>query len=89
MQPSKIYYESNILDYELGKQLYSRFQQVEWVPIRTHNNIEELRTKENTEFASMKQLLILGVRKTLKYTENHKVSDYLVPFTTSGCSAMC
>jgi spore photoproduct lyase len=31
------------------------------------------------------------VRKSLKYTPNqeNKVSDYLVPYTSSGCSAMC
>ena len=28
----------------------------------------------------MKRNLIMGIRKTHKYVENHKVSDYLVPF---------
>ena len=37
----------------------------------------------------MKKYLIIGVRKTHKYGDNQKVSDYLVPFTSSGCSAMC
>ena len=37
----------------------------------------------------MKRLLIVGVRKTHKYVPNHKVSDFLVPYTSSGCSAMC
>ena len=37
----------------------------------------------------MKRNLIIGTRKTHKYVENHKVSDYLVPYTSSGCSAMC
>ena len=37
----------------------------------------------------MKNNLIIGTRKTHKYVENHKVSDYLVPYTSSGCSAMC
>jgi spore photoproduct lyase len=32
---------------------------------------------------------VVGVRKTHKYTENHKVSDWLVPYTSSGCRAMC
>jgi spore photoproduct lyase len=59
------------------------------VPIESHNNIEELRTKENTAFQELKTLLILGTRKTHKYTPNFKVSDYLVPFTSSGCTAMC
>jgi spore photoproduct lyase len=37
----------------------------------------------------MKKHLIIGVRKSLKYTPNRKVSDFLVPYTSSGCSAMC
>ncbi len=89
MRPDKIYYEPEVLGYTLGKQLKEQFRDIEWNPIENHNNIEELRKKENTEFANMKQLLIIGVRKTHKYTENYKVSDYLVPYTSSGCTAMC
>lgn len=89
MKPSKIYYEPEVLNYDLGKQLYKKYEELEWTPITSHNNIEELRTKENSEFEALKRLLILGIRKTHKYSENHKVSDYLVPFTSSGCSAMC
>ena len=37
----------------------------------------------------MKRNLIIGVRKTHKFVENHKVSDYLVPYTSSGCTAAC
>lgn len=89
MKPSKIYYEPEVLNYDLGKQLYKKYEELEWTPITSHNNIEELRAKENSEFEALKRLLILGIRKTHKYSENHKVSDYLVPFTSSGCSAMC
>lgn len=48
-----------------------------------------MRKKENSEFPYMKRNLIIGTRKTHKYVENHKVSDYLVPYTSSGCTAMC
>ena len=37
----------------------------------------------------MKRHLIIGIRKTHKYVPNHKVSDFLVPYTSSGCSSMC
>ena len=57
--------------------------------IDNHNNIEEMRKKENKEFPKMKKNLIIGTRKTHKFVENHKVSDYLVPYTSSGCTAMC
>lgn len=87
--PDKIFYEPAALDYKLGKKLKNKFDQVPWIPIENHNNIEQLRQNENSEFARMKRHLIIGVRKTLTYTPNHKVSDYLVPYTSSGCSAMC
>ncbi len=48
-----------------------------------------MQEKPNKEFGRMKRNLIIGTRKTHKYVENHKVSDYLVPYTSSGCSAMC
>ncbi len=89
MRPSKIYYEPDVLGYKLGRELQEKYKDLEWVEIESHNNIEELRTKENKEFKELKTLLILGTRKTHKYSPNFKVSDYLVPFTSSGCTAMC
>ena len=48
-----------------------------------------MRSKQNSDFPDMKRNLIIGTRKTHKYQENHKVSDFLVPYTSSGCVAMC
>lgn len=89
MFPDKIYYEPDALGYELGKTLKVKYAGLQWIAIDSHNNIPELRQNANSEFAKMKRYLIIGVRKTHKYVENHKVSDYLVPYTSSGCSAMC
>ena len=88
-KPTKIYYEDGIEKYELGKELLEKYIDVPKKIIENHNNIEEMRKKENSEFAKMKRCLIIGTRKTHKYVENHKVSDYLVPYTSSGCTAMC
>lgn len=87
--PKIIYYEKNIKNYELGKMLLEKYKDVPKIEIESHNNIEELRKKQNSEFPKLKQNLIIGIRKTHKYVENHKVSDYLVPYTSSGCTAMC
>ncbi|UWG96417.1 spore photoproduct lyase [Dehalobacter sp. DCM] len=89
MVPDKIFYEPAALDYKLGQKLKTKFEHLPWIPIESHNNIEALRQNENREFARMKRHLIIGVRKSLTYTPNQKVSDYLVPYTSSGCSAMC
>ena len=88
-KPQEIYYENGIEEYELGKELMEKFKDVPKILIENHNNIEEMRKKSNKEFPNMKRNLIIGVRKTHKYVENHKVSDYLVPYTSSGCTASC
>lgn len=87
--PKAIYYEKEIENYQLGKELLEKYQETPKVIIENHNNIEEMRKKQNSEFANMKRNLIIGVRKTHKFVENHKTSDYLVPYTSSGCIAMC
>lgn len=84
-----IYYEENILNYPLGIQLMEKFKELPKYKIENHNNIEEMRKKENKEFPRMKRNLIIGVRRTQKFVPNYKVSNYLVPFTSSGCTAMC
>ena len=85
----RIYYESDIINYPLGKYLLNKYQKIPKTIISSHNNIEELRKYENKDFGKLKKYLIIGTRKTHKYTENRKISNYLVPFTSSGCAAMC
>lgn len=90
-KPKLVYYEPNAENYKLGKELLDKYREegVKLIPIENHNNIEELRKNPNSEFANMKQNIIIGVRKTHKFVPNHKVSDFLVPYTSSGCIAMC
>ena len=82
-KPQSIYYEKPVEDYTLGKELLKKYEEIPKIIIENHNNIEEMRKKENKEFINMKRNLIIGIRKTHKYVENHKVSDYLVPYTSS------
>lgn len=88
-KPKKIYYEKEIEDYELGRELLKKYEDIPKVIIDNHNNIQEMRSKQNSDFPDMKRNLIIGTRKTHKYQENHKVSNFLVPYTSSGCVAMC
>lgn len=90
-KPKLVYYEPNAENYKLGKELLDKYRKegVKLIQIENHNNIEELRKNPNSEFANMKQNIIIGVRKTHKFVPNHKVSDFLVPYTSSGCIAMC
>lgn len=84
-----VYYEPAAMEYQLGKEMREKYSDLPWIEIESHNRIPELSSCENKEFTKLKEKLIIGVRKTHKYVENHKVSDWLVPYTSSGCRAMC
>ena len=88
-KPKAIFYEKDTINYQLGKELFKKHEDVPKIEIDNHNNIEEMRKKSNKEFVQMKRNLIIGIRKTHKFVENHKTSDYLVPYTSSGCTASC
>ena len=89
MRFDAVYYEPDALGYELGRELKAKYQNLPWLPIESHNRIPELTAAGNREFQKLKRHLIIGVRKTHRYVPNHKVSDWLVPYTSSGCYAMC
>ena len=86
---SKVYFEKDVPNYPRGKFLLNKYANLPKYEIISHNNIPQLRAYSNKDFPTLKKYLILGIRKTHKYTVNHKISDFLVPFTSSGCSAMC
>ena len=89
MKPKRIYYEADVIKYELGKMLLEKYKDVPSIKVDSHNRIKELQERPNTDFVEMKKYLIIGIRKTHKYVPNEKSSDFLVPYTSSGCSAMC
>ena len=89
LKPKAIYYEKDIVNYTLGKELFEKYKDIPKFEIESHNSIMEMQSKDNKEFMEMKRNLIIGTRKTHKFVENHKVSDFLVPYTSSGCTAAC
>lgn len=84
-----VYYEPDVLNYQLGMLLQSKYADLPWIPIENHNRIPEMTAAPNQDFPRLKNHLIVGIRKTHRYVPNHKVSDWLVPYTSSGCKAMC
>ncbi len=84
-----VYYEPGVLDYQLGLELQSKYADLPWISIENHNHIPEMTASPNQDFPRLKNHLIIGTRKTHRYVPNHKVSDWLVPYTSSGCKAMC
>lgn len=89
--PKKVYIEQEALNYPQGIKFYEYYKNeeipIEW--IHAHHKIESLRELPDSEFARLKQYLIIGTRKSLTHQPNNKTSDFLVPYTSSGCSAFC
>ena len=61
--PDAIYYEERTKEYELGRELLEKYKDVPQFIIENHNNIEEMRKKENKEFPRMKRDLIIRNKK--------------------------
>ena len=57
-RPKAIYYEKEIIDYPLGKELMDKYEDIPKIEINNHNNIEEMRKNPNKEFANMKRNLL-------------------------------
>ena len=54
-KPKAIYFEKEIENYELGKQLLEKYKEIPKVEIENHNNIEEMRKKQNSEFCKYRK----------------------------------
>jgi len=87
--PSRLYVENGCEHYTLGKELLQKYKDLPITLIDDHNKIPELRERPDSDFARMKNYLVLGIRKSLTHQKNNKTSDFLVPYTSSGCPAMC
>lgn len=89
--PKKVYVEKGCENYKLGKILIDKYESmgIDIIGIDNHNKIPELRERPDSDFAKLKNYLVLGIRKSLTHQKNNKTSDFLVPYTSSGCAAMC
>ena len=87
--PERLYIEKGCEKYFLGRQLMEKYADKEMIWVDDHNKIPELRERPDSDFPKLKRYLVLGIRKSLAHQPNNKTSDFLVPYTSSGCSAMC
>lgn len=88
-RPTAIYAEHGIERYPLGRELLERYGDLPVHWIDGHHLIPELREAPDEEFTRMKRLLVLGTRKSLRIHEQGNAADFIVPWTSSGCTAMC
>ena len=58
-KPKSIYFEKNISEYELGKELLKKYENVPKFEIQNHNNIEEISAVVTTNALSAPAIAFL------------------------------
>lgn len=89
--PKRVLFEEQALDYPLGKELWSYFQEQD-IPvskIASHNRISGIPGKTPREaYREAKATLVVGVRKTLKFEGCKPSAHFQLPLVTS-CPGKC
>ena len=89
--PKRVIFEPSALEYPLGKKLYDHFQKlgVEIQTTTSHNRVTGIPGKTPKEkYVQAKQSLVVGVRRTLKFSPCRPSAHYQLPLATS-CPGLC
>ena len=78
--------------YPRGMEILARFPDAERVEVPSHWNIPSLHGNEGSvdDWVRIKRdVLVLGVRKSLPVRENGRSGDFIAPGTANGCAMAC
>ncbi len=89
--PKRAFFESQALEYPLGKELYEKLQAME-VPVKftgSHNRVTGIPGDTPQEsFREAKRTMVVGVRKSIDFATCKPSAHYQLPLNTS-CPSMC
>jgi spore photoproduct lyase len=88
----RILYEPDVLNYSRGQEILSRFPDAEHVNVSSHWNIPELHGNQELvdDWVRVKRdILVLGVRKSLPVRVNGRSGDFIAPGAANGCAMAC
>ncbi|MFT8871563.1 MAG: spore photoproduct lyase [Sporolactobacillus sp.] len=89
--PQLVYIEPRALDYPLGRTLQERFERlgVEIRETTSHNQVRNLPGDNDFQkYRNAKSTLVIGVRRTLKFSDSKPSAEYALPLAT-GCMGHC
>lgn len=87
-----IYHEPNIETFPRAQEILSHFPDVQRIEVPSHWKIPGLHGNEGNAADWLKikrNVLVLGVRKSLKCEPNNRSSDFIAPGLASGCASSC
>ena len=88
----QIYLEPTVPAYPRGIEILARFPDAEQIEVPSHWNIPSLHGNEGSvdDWVRIKRdVLVLGVRKSLPVRENGRSGDFIAPGTANGCAMAC
>ncbi len=89
---STIYYEPSVLTYPRGQEILNNYPDVKRIEVASHWNIPELHRNEDLveDWNKVKRnVLVLGVKKTVKCTPFYRSCDFIAPSHANGCAMAC
>jgi spore photoproduct lyase len=87
-----IYLEPAVTDFPRGREILDRFPDAERIEVPSHWQIPGLHGNEGNvaDWTRIKrQVLVLGVKKSLTARRNDRSSDFIAPSTANGCAMAC
>jgi hypothetical protein len=92
LRVATIYLEPAVAEYARGREILARFPDAQRVEVASHWQIPGLHGNEGLvrDWVRVKRdVLVLGVRKTLQCRLNGRSADYIAPAAANGCAMAC
>ncbi len=89
---TRIYHEPDVDQHSRGAQILDRFPEAERIEMPSHQDIAGLYGNPgNVEdwVRNKRNVLVLGVKKSLTARPNGRSSDFIAPSTSNGCAMAC
>ena len=88
--PRIIFLEPAIREGERGREILARFPEARQVEVASHWSIPALREGAAADWlAAKRDVLVLGVKKTLACRPNGRSADFIAPSVSNGCAMAC
>ena len=88
----RIYHEPDVAGYVRGREILARFPEAERVEVPSHWNIPGLHGNEGLVgdwVKTKREVLVLGVKKSLRCRPNGRSADFIAPSHANGCAMAC
>jgi spore photoproduct lyase family protein len=92
LEVGRIYHEPAVPLYERGREILARFPDAERIEVPSHWNIPGLHGNRGLArewVRTKREVLVLGVKKSLSCRPNGRSADFIAPSHSNGCAMAC